>query len=118
MKDNTSDNFPCKCRALKKNGEKCNRNASWITQITDRDSWIEALKTGWPCVVKGVKSPTYLGRGLCGTHYKIWSNRDKNIEFKMIGEAFKNPALDTEYEEVVKIGDTKNGGTERKSIVK
>lgn len=119
MKDNTSDNFPCKCRALKKSGEKCSRNACWIIQITDRYSWIEALKTGWPCIVKGVKSPTYLGRGLCGTHFRIWNNVDHNIEFKMVGEVvFKKPALDKEYEEAVAIGDTKNGGIERKGVVK
>lgn len=115
--DNSSDDFPCRCRALTNHGFQCSKKSNSIVYVSDRESWIEALKTGWPCMVKGMKSPEYRGRGLCHLHIKKWYKRETmNAPFRMVGEEFSNPELNREYEEAIAIGDTKNGGIERKRL--
>jgi hypothetical protein len=67
-------------------------------------------------MVRDMKAPVWRGRGLCEQHCRQWDRRDPKIGFHMVDEMYAHPELDKEYEEAVAIGDTKNGGVERKRL--
>lgn len=106
MKD---DDFGMRCRARTKLGKRCKRLSRWLIPIcVSRQSWIEALKTGWPRITKGMKEPEYRQVGLCSKHGSCWRPYgDNKINYiygvGRIGHAKKS--FDPEYEEAKRMGD-------------
>ncbi len=104
----TNDTFSSQCRAQTKKGKRCTKRAQWLIPfVVSRESWLNALKSGWPRCVRGMKSPEYRDLGFCrqhgGSHYDI-INSDKPKRIYGWGKVAK-VKLGADYEEAIKIGD-------------
>lgn len=100
----SDDKFGMRCRARTRAGKRCAKTVQWLIPIVvSRQSWLDALKTGWPCMVRGMKTPEYVSYGLCRIH----GNRsDKDRDQYLYGIGQLGPVkLDEEYESARKIGD-------------
>lgn len=111
MKKPIKDVFYGRCRAKARNGKRCSRLIRIIVcDITvSRKSWLDALKTGWPRMVKGMKSPEYHEIGFCGCHHKKYSESTGRPFYIFgvgnVGLPLQNEKLKKQYEKACKIGD-------------
>ena len=101
MKD---DSFGMRCRGRTKQGKRCSRRAKWLTSLcVSRESWLAALRTGWPRCIKGMKEPEYRKVGTCTAH--IWNCTEQPYLYGIghVGRAKKD--VDPEYDEASALGD-------------
>lgn len=96
------DNFASRCRSKTKAGRRCKRRAKWLVQdvCVSRENWLAALKTGWPRMVRGMKSPEFHCLGFCRQHH----HRNPKGYIYGIGIVGK-PPLDASYDTARLQGD-------------
>lgn len=98
------DDFGMRCRARTKAGRRCKNTSKWlIPVVVSRDSWLKALETGWPRIVRGMQPPEYRQIGFCRYHGNHYNDSESRYIYG-IGKTGK-PTLDAEYEAACAKGD-------------
>lgn len=102
-----NDDFPCRCRGITLSGKRCSRRAVILSTVSDRDSWLAAIKTGWPAMKRGMIEPKWRHIGTCLVHMSKWDKATRNgKEFRLWGAgSYGKVKLDKDYEEAKAIGD-------------
>lgn len=96
------DEFGGRCRARTVRGKRCTRKVRWLVPIcVSRESWLAAIRTGWPRLTRGMKEPEYRQVGYC---YRHGGDGKPARYIYGVGKMGK-PKLDAEYEAANAEGD-------------
>lgn len=103
------DEMGVQCRQITKAGKRCSRRGQWLlTYCVSRESWLAALRTGWPRMVRGMREPDWAKFSLCRQHgndYPSMYGDDKKPRPKLFGLGDFKAQLDAEYEAAKVEGD-------------
>lgn len=103
-----NDKFGGRCRMRTGAGRRCKKTVQWLMPIcVSRGSWLAALRTGWPRLVRGMQEPKYREVGFCRVHGGVFSARREETYYLYGIGKIGSPTRedDGEYEAAKKAGD-------------